>query len=311
MKTRFDQLSQLFCYATFLWIALQQAVHADEPTYQGRTVSSWLQDFSYGRHFDYEASRIATEKHEAAERAIRSLGTNALPVLTDRLRVSSASQNSEQDVRTYLAFSALGAEARSAIPVLLDLMTPAYDAAQRSRLGYDPGDIKPIYVALSLHAIGRDAVAPLINALSAEDKRIRFGAAMALESFRGFGDDVVPALIKALKDQDHNVRWRAARSLGSLQQLPDITVPALVESLAKDSDENVRCYVIFALKKFGLQASASIAELTKATSDPNAVIRSYAIDALKAIGPVQAARADAGQPAAGDYRLEDKAKSQR
>jgi HEAT repeat protein len=190
-------------------------------------------------------------------------------------------------------------------------MTPAYDAAQRSRLGYDPGDIKPIYVALSLHAIGRDAVAPLINALSAEDKRIRFGAAMALESFRGFGDDVVPALIKALKDQDHNVRWRAARSLGSLQQLPDITVPALVESLAKDSDENVRCYVIFALKKFGLQASASIAELTKATSDPNAVIRSYAIDALKAIGPVQAARADAGQPAAGDYRLEDKAKSQR
>lgn len=97
--------------------------------------------------------------------------------------------------------------------------------------------------------------------------------------------DIVPALIKSLGDKDCDVRWRAARSLGDLQATPELSVPALVERVRDDPAANVRCYAIMALAKFGTKAQAAIPVLAKTATDADSSIRSYAREALTAIGP--------------------------
>ncbi len=268
----------LFCSAGLLLVLWPLSSHADEPEYRGRELSSWLQDFAIGRFPDMEKDRDAVQ-------AIRAIGADAIPVLTERLKTTSSSLDFTQDIHTVSAFESLGAEARLAIPDLIELLAPAYDAARESTS--EPSarlnDRKSDAAAGALRAIGRDSVPPLIEALDAEKTEIRFGAAMALVNFSSQAKDVVPALIKALEDNDCDVRWRAARSLGMLRAMPEVTVPALVGRLHDDPATNVRCYAMMALGKFGSMAKSSATDLRKATTDDDPVIRSYAKKALKQV----------------------------
>jgi HEAT repeat protein len=273
-------LSLLLCLASSFLVVWQQTLRADEPAYQERTVSSWLQDFATGRYPDMEKHRIAVQ-------AIRAIGADALPVLTERLRSTSSSLDRVQDGHTVSAFQAIGAEARPAIPVLIELLAPAYDAARES-LSEPNAELnhrKSEAAAHALQAIGQDSVCPLIKALAAEETNIRFGAAMALAYFPPQAKDTVPALIKALEDNDCDVRWRATRSIGTLRAMPELSVPALAKRLRDDPATNVRCYAIMALGKFGTTAKTSIPDLRKAATDPNGAIRSYAHAALEQVEP--------------------------
>jgi HEAT repeat protein len=136
----------------------------------------------------------------------------------------------------------------------------------------------------------------LLNALKAEDKRGRFGAAMALEYFPGQAQDVVPALVKSLEDENSDVRWRAAKSIGTLRAMPNLSVPALAERLRRDHAINVRCYAIINLAKFGKAAESAVPDLATATNDPDSAIRSYAKDALKAIESAKATKGKDSKP---------------
>jgi HEAT repeat protein len=142
----------------------------------------------------------------------------------------------------------------------------------------------------------------LIKALDAKDRRIRFGAAMALEYFPRQEQDVVPALVKALEGDDCDVRWRAARSIGTLHAIPDLSVPALAKRLRNDPAMNVRCYAIMALAKFGRAAELAVPDLVTATRDSDSVIQSYAKDALKAIESAAAIKANDSKPNCAAYR---------
>jgi HEAT repeat protein len=273
-------ISLLLCFASSLFLGFPQSLQADEPLHQGRTLTSWLQDLAIGRFPDME-------KHCAAVKAIRAIGSDALPVLTERLKITSSDLDTDQDIHTVSAFEALGAEARSAVPLLIELLAPAYDAARTSLS--EPraqlNDRKANAAASTLQSIGDDAVRPLIEALNAEDVRVRFGAAMVLANFRHQSEDIVPALIKALEDEDRDVRWRAARSIGTLRQMPELSVPALAKRLRDDAYPNVRCYAIMALGKFGLDAEISVPDLLLATEDSDSVIRHYAQKALDQVQP--------------------------
>lgn len=283
MTSQLHALPLLFCFAGLFCLNGDPSLGADEPTYQERTLSSWLQDFAVGRHPDME-------KHSAAVRAIRAIGVEALPVLIETLKTISHTTEPDQDIHIVSAFEALGAKARPAIPTLIKLLAPAYDAARESLSEPDAQlkDRKSDIAALALQAIGQDSVSPLIEALDAKETKIRFGAAMALEYFPREAKDIVPALIKALEDKDRDVRWRAARSIGTLRAMPELAVPALVKRLRDDSATNVRCYAIMALGKFGSTATTSIPDLRNAVNDSNEVIRYYAKAALERIEPAEA-----------------------
>jgi HEAT repeat protein len=258
---------------------------ADEPVFETRPLTSWLQDFAIGRNPDMQ-------KHHAAERAIRSIGNDALPFLVKRLEASDEQDDSVRDMNTISAFAALGAEASPAISALIECVAPSYDAA-RSDLS-KPEDMfknqKSIHAALALQAIGEASIAPLTVALGDKRHQIRFGAAMALEDVaRGdkylgvVEQHVVPALIKALKDENRNVRWRVARTLGDLRAAPEKSVAALAERIRNDQAESVKVYAIWALEKFGRQAESALPDLQKATTDADPVASDSAKKAITAI----------------------------
>jgi HEAT repeat protein len=289
----------LLCYlAVSSLIAHSQTARADEPVYQGRTLTSWLQDFPYGNYalydFGSDVEKQRIEKYHAAERAIQALGAKALPLLLDRVAtISSAPVDSDPSRRalyelfaqishTQMAFTALGTQARPAIPDLIKLLTPAYEAAHQSEIGRLK-DMQANAAASILRGMGGAAIPPVIGALSSKDREVRFGVAMTLGDFHSHAKEVIPSLIKALEDQDKDVRWRAARSIGDLRQMPDVSVPALAKIVRDDPEGNVRSYAIMALGKFGADATASIPDLNKATSDPEPFIGYYAQEALKMI----------------------------
>ncbi|BCM92502.1 hypothetical protein IAD21_04382 [Abditibacteriota bacterium] len=297
----------LFCLTLSVFIGCPQALQADEQAaellYQNRALTSWLQDFSYGYGYNpnavYETPdhiKWRKEKQDAAEVAIQAIGAKALPVLLDRLAIPAGPPVAEQSQKatfdqfaknygTTRGFAALGAKAEPAIPDLIQLLAPAYDAAHRS--GSEPGaqlqEWQSYTTGSILRGMGEAAVQSLIEALlNSKDVKIRFGAAMALE-YHQRAKEVIPSLIKALDDDDKDVRWRAVRSLGDLRQMPEIAVPAIARRMTDDPEVNVRLYAISALTKFGAEAAPAIPALYKATQDPDPYVFSEVQKALKEI----------------------------
>jgi HEAT repeat protein len=273
----------LIAALTFIRIAPTRAA---EPMYEGRTASSWLDDFAYGRYPDMD-------KHRRATVAIRALGTEVLPSLTERLKVpvplpenlSECDDDYQRVSQTLSAFTALGPAAAPAIPALIERLSPALESARSSltEVGEVLGNRRATFAALALREIGEKSLEPLIVALSSEKIEIRFGAAMALGNFKRHAQRAVPALIGTLKDQEPDVRWRAARSLGDLRSSADLAVPALAKLLRDDPGVNVRCYAIFALQEFGKEAQTARPELRQAARDEDSALGSYAKEALQKI----------------------------
>lgn len=274
---------------------LSVSVHgecAEKPRYQGRSLTSWLNDLAYGRNPDMD-------KHNAAEKAIREIGADAIPILMSRIKSTSEGQallrRSErkrdaqmvQDLHTVSAFAALGPVAHMEIPTLIDLLAPQYDAASESStepdywLKYRSSELAGIV----LEEMGVAGANPLLKAHKEDGPKIGFGVVGVLEStYRRSKDDrIIPAILKRLHDDDAQVRWISARVLGSIHALPEACVPALAERVRDDPAINVRCYALTALKKFGPRAKAALPVVRAATSDKNSAIRSYAHEALKAI----------------------------
>lgn len=272
--------------------ASPQAECGEEPRFQGRSLTLWLNDLAYGRYPDME-------KHSAAVKAVRGMGVDAIPILMNRITTTSESPTqllrSElkrdaqmlQDTQTVSAFEALGPASHSEIPTLIGLLAPQYDAAGESPtepecwLKYRSSDL----AGRVLEVMGAAAVNPLLKALEEKDPRIRFGAVGVLENThrRSQDDRIVPAILKRLRDEDTQVRWVSARALGSIGVLSETCVPALAECVRNDPEGNVRSYALMALKKFGPRAKVALPAVMAATTDENSAIRSYARDAVKAI----------------------------
>ena len=290
MKVAFAILGFGLLFAS-LSVGRQEAC-AEEPRYQDRTLTSWLNDFAYGRFPDMD-------KHNAAVKAVREIGTDSIPILMERIKITSEDQTlllrseherdaqRSQDIHTVSAFRALGPASHTEIPTLIDLLAPQYDAASESSsepgywLKYRSSEL----AGRVLETMGTASVKPLLEALRAEDPKIRFGAVGVLEGtyWRTKDGKIVPAILKRLHDEDTNVRWISARVLGSINTLPGACVPALAERVRDDPEVNVRCYALMALKKFGPRAEAALPEVMAATSEKNGAISSYAREALKAI----------------------------
>jgi HEAT repeat protein len=269
-----------------------------EPSYQGKTLSAWLDDYGAGPG-DYKPSPQADE-------ALRQIGPEAVPYLLQLLHsTNSADTNSPAPVpaswnhwKAYLAFQALGPLGKAAIPDLVKLAHDPSDQSNPSGTGMAPGvrfwkdtkmvakfaDASATYLApgqlpfrgtvslirailvdgeiaaWSLAAIGADSVSPLMELLADPNPRLRCRAAVALGLIGRAAEPAVPALIKMLDDPDINTRWEATDALGCIGKRPDIVVPALIGALA-DPNIGMKFDAMESLGDFREQATNAIPAL--------------------------------------------------
>jgi hypothetical protein len=252
------------------------ALRPSEPEYQGRRLSEWLEDLS--------RTPYPEKGSDQAAKAIREMGTNAIPFLVGTLKAKDSTLKirfvelvrkqklfpiplrlaGERRNTSCDAFLILGSRAKAAIPEITTLLD---DSALF-------GD-----ASMSLFAIGNDSVPALRQSCNHTNPDVRTEAAWVLSKFvpkhRGgfttsyypsgstnrvfafsltLGDDDIVALAENLNDPDPKVRRASAEALEWLSGLAKPAVPALIKAL-DDSDRFVRESAAKALQRIDPQAA--------------------------------------------------------
>ena len=144
-----------------------------------------------------------------------------------------------------------------------------------------------IAAAAVLPCLGKDALPPLLMALTNQLAPNRNCVAEAIGRMAYLGTNVspaVPALIACLRDKRPSVATEVAWSLGKLGLEPQIAVPALINSL-QDRDIWLRCASAKALGDFGERARPALPALIEALCDMDAEVRQNATNAIMEIAP--------------------------
>jgi len=181
-----------------------------DPVYQGKSLSEWLRGYDH----DGRGSKL----WDAADDAVRHVGTKAIPLLLEKLRQPDGTGNREAS----MAFIVLGAEARSAVPSLIKIY-------QENHSGDSRRAVEDVFSWIGPEAI--EAIPLLLQAATNADMGIRANAAWALGEIHCEAKICVPALIQALKDSDGWTRLSAAHALGKFGIEAQTAVPALTKLL--------------------------------------------------------------------------------
>ena len=207
------------------------AADAHEPEFQGRTLLSWADDLTSFYLSNPDSDKKLEPKQEAAIKAIRKIGTNAITFALELLKTRAPVETNAPKLELLNPFSneaniarqrhhqfaekkwekglcifyALGRMAKPAIPALME-------GIHQSSL--DGTRFVHLYLA-PLAAIGHDAVPTLIELLETGNSTERAWVVQALgsDSFRSQASISIPALQKSLVDSDPNVRFVARFSL--------------------------------------------------------------------------------------------------
>ncbi|BDI19451.1 hypothetical protein ANSO36C_52530 [Nostoc cf. commune SO-36] len=172
----------------------------------------------------------------------------------------------------------LGAEAKEAIPVLVDNLEHKYSLVRGN-------------AASALGALGLDAeaaVPALIRRLKDENATVRTFAASALGSIGKKAKTSIPGLVELLKDRDATVRANAAYALGYIFNNNVINVeykpafPALMTAL-KDQDDTVRAGSAYSLEYFAQDNKVVVPALIAALKDKSVKVRNQAATSLRNI----------------------------
>ncbi len=258
-----------------------------EPSYQGKTVRDWLTLYSTNR--------------DESLRAIRQIGTDALPWLVADLRAKDPfwkkklaefaqrqswikiifTPDSTRRVRAVEACAALGPLAKPAIPAL------------GVALGNGAGG-----AARVLEQFGPEAIPALIHALTnAPGCGAPYSTALALGKFGAKARVAVTNLVWEFENYPIGYpRWASAKALSEICQelienekqsdCPEVVYAkaALISGLS-DTKPVVRRSAAEALAAFKTHAQAATPALRKLLDDSQLEVRQAATNALRAIAP--------------------------
>lgn len=216
--------------------------HPVEPVYERLSVSDWLRLVA-----DPKTDVLLRDD---AEQAFITFGTNAIPVLTNRLFTTET---------RYSRWRHDGAEKWPA--VIRDRLPDALPAALWRRAA-----------AKQLSLLGRDArtVMPVLSlALADPDRVVRGYCYNMLNRLRAPAEIIVPGLLTALRSPDPSIRVFGAGELGFIGPEAKDGVPALIIAL-DDLDDSVRLNAIIALGRIGPAARPSIPRLRELLKNPKA-----------------------------------------
>ncbi len=253
--------------AVCVWLALDSR----EPRYEGKKLREWLDQY---RHADFESgpdSETAT--------AIRSIGTNAIPMLLKYLSVKDSVLRNQlvelgekHDLfkvnipgaddyheKAIGGFYALGSIGRPAIPSLAGLLNHTNAGPSAAR---------------SLGLIGEDAVEALISGLTNSNPEVRQACVAGLGDVGTNHPPALSALLSTLNDHDSRVRFSAIWAVGRFKRHPKEVVTALAR-LLDTTDQREVTITARIISQFGTNALPALPELEQALS-----ARRYAWPAL-------------------------------
>jgi HEAT repeat protein len=281
-------------FAVILLIALLAAgvsnlLEPREPSYHGRTLSSWLDGM--------DADPNPEDGPEEA--AIREIGTNALPNLLKwipshdsslktgwinfvnqqdwlPLHPTFARSRSEYAAAAFQVLGPAGAPAVPGLTVLLHHHDPQVRADAALCLGEIEGG-----ATTALPELGR--------ALTDTDDDVRRQAAWALGNIHENAAEIIPLLLHELPGNPPEVQYAIVYALGQFGPEAREAVPALVRLVAgnpdkKAADDDVRSTAAYALGEIGEDGSTVVPVLIAALNDPDFNIRSQAVEALGKFG---------------------------
>jgi HEAT repeat protein len=245
-----------------------------EPRYQGRTLTSLLEQ-SPGK--------------EESDSAIRAIGAEkALPYLLSmiqardgRLRLWMVAHNenwkphfrfkSAEDIQVLgvTGFYVLGTNAAAAVPELTRMLD----------------DTNHAFIAVQcLFCIGEPARKSLCQALTNSDWQVRRDSTRCLARTLKDTKVYMAQMNGCLNDSNSAVRLAAVWGIGAQTNNPDLAIPMLVAAL-NDKDENVSAKAAQMLGGFGTNSLRAVGVLTNLVQSGNPITESAAVLTLIKIAP--------------------------
>jgi HEAT repeat protein len=243
MKRRIILVSLSIAVAGGLaWLMIALLWNQREPSYEGRTLSKWLEIWGPIR------KNLTTQDASDCANAVRHIGSNAVPFLVRMLSTPDsprkqwlvdfvAKQNivrinyvkpSDIRARGQMGLFMLGPQAKSAVPELIRM--------------YDSGIMPEFTFAYLLGAIGpyaKPAIPKLlVTSKSATNELEQATAIQALGKIHSDASNVVPTLITYLTDKSKVVQAASAIALGEYESNAKAAVPALVKLAEQDPPTN-------------------------------------------------------------------------
>jgi len=283
---RWHQFKPALFLAGVLGVALLLATVAREPSHRGRTLSSWLQQFS-------ETPLDETQRRSEAQQAICAIGAKtALPFLLRLAEVQDGplrswiiQKNERWDIRFLkfrdalskqqlgiAGFEALETNGSAAVPELTKLLEDTNRAFAAVRC---------------LASIGKAAEAAVCRALTNSNPDVRRFSAAELASVTDDIDVLLARLKGPLRDPDGAVRFAAVQVLGWQTEFPDEVIPLLLNAL-DDPHDSVASAAIQLLRDFGTNQANVFGALSNVVAGGNARRMGWALASLRAIAPERA-----------------------
>ncbi len=229
---------------SFFWFVLPS--REPESVYQGKPLSFWMQGYDPGNRFVMQPMGPSSlPKWEAADEAIRAIGTNAIPSLLLTLQQQDSKffiaivgvlqrhhfdgipfAPANRNVKAFHGFNALASGATNAVPRLIEIFDSDSSPFSQQAVPAILGNMGPA---------AESAVPALLRGVVHTNEVVRNNALFALGQIHAKPVLVVPALIKCLNDPDALVRAQAAHSLGEFASEAHSAVPALVELLRREA----------------------------------------------------------------------------
>jgi len=253
-----------------------------EPSYQGRTLSQWVDQTPEGWYVN------STEAPEA----IRRIGTNAIPTILKWISYESSPLRTriamllsrlhlqprftlypeQRADHAEIVFSILGPEARAAIPELTRLALTSSDDRRSHRC------------INSLSYLGPDALPSLLTIVTNNPLRSRAVAISRLPKFYQEARAFVPVLIQCVGDQDNGIALEAVEALGKLRVERSLVLPGLTYALRSPSVP-VRLRAMNTIRSISSPTSEAVPFLLPMLTDPEPLVRYAASNALHKIAP--------------------------
>src|SRR6266540_677832 len=254
-----------------------------EPVYQGRLLSQWLKE---------TLEVPGTQKRTQAEKAVKAIGTNALPFLLYEfsrplpLRIESFNLWLSAHRMSFLQLSSgrnrrdrinsaagglqiLGPDAIPALPIMASYLDDSYKSAVATAV---------------MSGCGEPGLPYLLKAIASTNEQTFLAGAQALGWLAAETEAAIPHVIGFLDHTNYDVRFKAASALRWAKQRPDLTIPALIKRLS-DPSGRVRGAVAVSLSGLGPAARPAVPELLRLMRISDPKLASEASNAVFKIDP--------------------------